>query len=418
MSTWSRKLRTASIEAAKVLSLPASIIRLWSLESSARLRFNLQEMGLLGPAKLKLRLFNLDLHASVIEDLAQNLRATPAKLIRFSISNHNHISRFPLWAADPVSVINNRTWKKLDGSRISKFQRRYKKFLGTFDGFIATYSPTFFEFFRVTDKPILAVAATRYEAPYTSSPSKWAKFNESLISAVQDGQLTLAANNRGDADYLRYFTGLEVQVVPSFCGGKETWTGKSRQRVTLAKDGKLRNFIMKETGGTYKPIDFLGVPYKWRDLMECLEIFVVPQNISTMTLFELATAGVPVAVPSRELFRELKGTFSGVLDELTFAEILNVHVSSDEGNPANWRGKNYLDWWLERADFYNEDLMPNVRIVKRIGDLMIDDQEILERRTRAQNLILERNVRIHALGQGFISNWVSQVESHQRSRDA
>lgn len=376
----------------------------------------LKERGLYNPAKLKLRLFNLDLHASVVEDLAHNLLATPAKLTRFSISNHNHIARLPLWSSDPVSVINNRTWKQLDSSRISKFQRRYKKFLGTFDGYIATYPPAFFELFRHTDKPILAVAATRYEAPYTNSPSKWEEFNESLGSAVVDGQLTLVANNQGDADYLKYFTGLEVKVIPSFCGGKETWTGKCGQRVTLAKDGRLRNFIMNETGGTYKPIDSLGVPYKWRDLMGCLEVFVVPQNISTMTLFELATAGVPVAVPGRELFRELKGTFSGVLDELTFAEIQNVHVSSDEGNPANWRGKNYLDWWLERADFYSKDLMPNVRIVQTIGDLMIDDQEILERRTRAQNLILERNVRIHALGQNFISNWVSQVESHQRSR--
>ena len=362
--TWIRKLRTALLEAVKVLSLPASIIRLWLLELSAIVRSNLRARSSSDPAELKLRLFNLDLHASVIEDLADKLQSIPAKLTRFSISNHNHISRFPLWASDPVSVVNNHTWKHLDGFRISKFGRRYEKFLSTFDGFIVTYPPTFFELFRGTNMPILAVAATRYEAPYTNSSSKWSDFNKSLVSAVSDGQLTLAANNRGDADYLRYFTGLEVQIVPSYCGGKETWNGRSGRRVTLAKDSRLRNLIMNETGGTYKPIDSLGVPYKWHDLMGCLEVFVVPQNISTMTLFELATAGVPVAVPGRKLFHDLKAKFSGVLDELTFAEIQKLQVSSDEDNPANWQGKHYLDWWLDRADFYIKDLMPNVRIVE------------------------------------------------------
>jgi hypothetical protein len=360
----------------------------------------------------------LDLHASVIEDLAHNLQSTKAKLTRFSISNHNHISSFPLWAPDPVSVVNNRTWKQLDSFMISNFQRRYKKFLGTFDGFIATYPPTFFELFRDTGKPILVIAATRYEAPYTNSSSKWSDFNKSLIAAVSDGQLTLAANNRGDADYLRHFTGLEVQVVPSYCGGKEKWNGRSGRRFTLAKDSKLRDLIMNDTGGTYKPIDSLGVPYKWHDLMGCLEVFVVPQNISTMTLFELATAGVPVAVPGRELFHDMKAKFSGVLDELTFAEIQKLQVSSDDNNPANWQGKHYLDWWLDRADFYNKDLMPNVRIVETIGDLLIDDREILERRTLAQPQILERNARIHAAGQDFISNWLKQVELQRGSKNA
>jgi hypothetical protein len=228
----------------------------------------------------------------------------------------------------------------------------------------------------------------------------------------------MVANNRGDADYLHYFTGLEVQVIPSYCGDRETWTGLSGRRVTLAKDVRLRELVTSDTNGTYKPIDSLGTPYKWRDLMSCLEVFVVPQNISTMTLFELATAGVPVAVPGRAFFQQLKATYSGVLDELSYAEIQKLNVSSDEGNPANWRGSLYLDWWLDRADFYNKDLMPNVRIVETIGDLLIDDQEILDRRMRAQNHIIQRNTKVKALGQDFMSSWVSQVGFHQGAKSA
>lgn len=77
-----------------------------------------------------------------------------------------------------------------------------------------------------------------------------------------------------------------------------------------------------------------------------------------MTLFELATAGVPVAVPSRSLFQSLRRRYKGVLDELTYAEVHRTLVSGREGSPVDWAAGGYLDWWLDRADFYDKELMP------------------------------------------------------------
>lgn len=63
---------------------------------------------------------------------------------------------------------------------------------------------------------------------------------------------------------------------------------------------------------------------------------MVPQNISTITLFELATAGVPVAISSRRFFHELKPDFEGVLDELTFAAIRRQPLPHFRHSPVDW----------------------------------------------------------------------------------
>jgi len=404
------KSRLFVLIAKKKVSLPLSFLRLRFIEWKAIFIQFLEVRGFKDRSSTQKRVFNLDLHIAVIEDFAREFRSNNVKLTRFSISGHNHIANLPLPATDPVSIVNQRTWKTLDLEMIKKFRIRYQKFLETFDGFIVTYSPAFFELFSHTDKPILAVAATRYEAPYTGNQVRWNELNHELNRNVLEGKLTLIANNKGDADYLNYFTGIEVKVLPSYCGGKGIWTGDSSKRVTLARDYKLKTAIQEKTHGLFQPIDILGTPYKWKELLDCLEVFVIPQNISTMTLFELSTAGVPVVVPGRKLFLQLREEYSGVLDELTFAEINGLHIESTLENPANWKSEKYLDWWLDRSDFYDKKLMPNVRVADTLDELMLPDESVLRLRGEADERIQKRNISILKQRQEFMSDWLSKFE--------
>jgi hypothetical protein len=403
------------IELIKFLTFPVALSRLVLIEAWLVLTafWKTKTAGRLSRKKVKL--LNIDLHIAVIEEVSKYFSPGKTNLTRFSLSIHNHLQRpAHLWAEDPVAIVNHASWKELDKSKISKFQKRYRRLLRAFDGFVVTYPTTFIDLFALTNKPILAVAATRYEAPYTVSEAKWDEFNVSLASRVNSGQVTLIANNKGDADYIKFFTGLDVPVFPSLCGGKPSWSGLAGRRVTLAKDSRLSSSVANRTQGLYEPIQSLGQPYKWTDLMSCLEVFVIPQNISTMTLFELATAGMPVVVPGRGLFREMKESFFGVLDELTFSEINGVEAGGkfgEAGSPANWKDHNYLDWWLDRSDFYDRELMPNVRVAESYEELMLSEKEILALRAGAESAIQRRNEQIRNKAQAFVTGWIEAIDN-------
>lgn len=321
--------------------------------------------------KLPPHLFNLDLHIGVISDIEQGLKESSIALTRWSISSSNHLLPDRLPVSDPVRYVNARRWCTLNDDLIDQFQKKYKRFLDSFDGFICTYSPVFAELYRGLNKPILIVAATRYETPYTDREVDWNRFNKFLVKGVANSEIIIHANNRGDADYINYFTGLDPTVTPSLCEKLSVKTNFDGPRVIISRDKKLVRYIENQSSYAYRDISTLGQTYIWKDLVKCSEVLIFPQNISTMTLFELATAGVPVAVPSRNWIHELIGEGFQLLGELTFHQLLGLPTTKmPADSPANYTSSLYLDWWIDRADFYNHKLMPNVRIVDSVKQLL------------------------------------------------
>lgn len=359
--------------------------------------------------KLSPRIFNLDLHIGVIADLAQEFAHHNIYLTQWSISAHNYLVQDRLPISDPVRFVNQSSWRELSPRVIDRFQSRYRSFLNSFDGYVCTYSPTFAELFGVFEKPILVVTATRYEAPYTDRPSDWARFNEFLITSVNQGQILLAANNYGDADYLTFFTGLKPLVVPSLCRKPKFPSTSTASRFIMSSDPNLSTAIETQTEKTYCRPGPSGRPYEWESLARSAEVLVFPQNISTMTLFELATAGVPVAVPSRMWLKQLRAEGFNILNECTFHELANLSTDHlDEDNPTNYRSPKYVDWWLDRADFYNHTLMPNVRIVDSVDELLAasllgSESEIKEIREAAINT---RNSRLQLQRQALVQKFL------------
>jgi hypothetical protein len=89
-----------------------------------------------------------------------------------------------------------------------------------------------------------------------------------------------------------------------------------------------------------------------------------------MTLFEFATLGMPVFVPSKSLSFALARGFKGVFSEISFRDPSEelVHPQEPGFLGADYTSEGYLDWWLDRADFSDPLLMPNVRIVNSLAD--------------------------------------------------
>lgn len=312
------------------------------------------------------------------------------------------------YSPDPVDYVNASTWRNIDNPILQqKFKKRYSRFLNAFDGFVFTYSPTLAQLVEQVGKPILIVAATRYETPFTNKPNQWKEFNRWLYRHSSSGQVILAANNKGDADYLEYYTGIKPDLVPSLCEKNgEKWRGGNGKRVIVGRVPRLVDAVVENTKGYFEPISSLGTPYRWEDLLQCEEVLVLPQNISTMTMFELATAGVPVCIPDKNWMRQLKKEHPQLLEELSFAQLENIDaVKFEEDDPNNWQSEKFLDWWLDRADFYDQDLMPNVTTVSSFTDLNLNRS--ISDKSSYLNKIETRNIRIQAIRSELIAKFKS-----------
>ena len=317
-------------------------------------------------------LFNIDLHISVMRDLHQEMVKQKIGSVQWSISGSNRFVRPIYKISDPVEILNSETWSELDNDLISRFEDRYSAFLRKFDGFVVTHTPAFSQLYRSFDKPILVINSTRYEAPYTAKPSAWNELDSYLVDSVEKGKMLLVSNNRGDADYLHFKTGIASEVVPSFCDyTRLNWTPGGKHKIVIARSVEVELLIEKITGGEWVGIrKVLGENYNWKQYLDVKEIFYVPYNISTMSLFELSTAGVPVTVPSRNLLKQMALNYSGVLSELSYFQIRALGTQGLRiEDPNNYSSGLFYDWWLDRADFYDTKLMPNVQVIEEIEEL-------------------------------------------------
>lgn len=341
------------------------------------------------------KIFNLDLHISVTKDIKSGLKPFGTKYINWSISGANSHSRKIFKIEDPVRIVNGATWLSLNEEMIEDFSTYYRKFLSKFDGFVCCYPPAFTELFRNFKKPNLVISPIRYEAPYTNRKLDWERLNNHIKVEQQASRLLLSSNNAGDMDYLEFHLGQTPNYTASVCEYTGfTWNPQAEKNVFLCRSLELQNEIEKVTQGKWIPLrKLLGNNFSWKDFNKIREVLIIPYTISTMTFFELATAGVPVAVPSKRFIKELIINYDGILNELSYFQLLNLKTESmSDNDPNNFRSKYFLDWWLDRADFYNVSLMPNVRIINSFDEL--NSPRNLSTANQVQeyfNLILTRN---------------------------
>lgn len=322
--------------------------------------------------------FNLDCHVSVIADIRMGLAEVPdVKLISWSLSKHNFVFRSFFTEPDPVYAIDSDNWSDLTEERIQRFLRRYQKFLRCFDGFIVTYPIGFVRLFSSFGKPILAVSAIRYEHPFGVDAEGWQRLDGELRELHDSGKLLLVANNRGDAEYASHFLERPLEIVPSVCDyiALDRSPGPS-VRIVQSRSKELEKEIATSLGDPWVTArDYFGKRYSWELLSQVDVVLYVPYVTSTMTLFELATLGIPTLIPTGQLLDSLARDWAGVVSELSFRTKLDPLVHpKEQGFPgADQRNPGFVQWWLERADFADAELMPNVRLVEHLSDPIVQE---------------------------------------------
>lgn len=357
-------------------------------------------------------LFNLDCHVSVIADLKSGFRGLHAtKVISWSLSGHNFVFRRIFTQPDPVAGINANSWSRMDSRDVEKFRTKYLKFLRCFDGFIVTHTPVFIEIFSTFKKPILVVVSTRYEHPYTTLPQRWQALDDALKAGSQCGRLTIVANNRGDADYFSDLVGLQIRVVPSLCDYIAYTDRKAPDlKIVQAKSEDFARRISIAIGGPWQTKrEALGNRYSFSELGRVAAVVYIPYNTSTMTLFELATIGVPVLVPSASFLKRLASEEPGVMSELVFANnsrFLGKERSSGQNLTPGSASGDFLDWWIGRADFYDTALMPNVLQFESWSDPVFQTDFRLFRES-VKKKVDTRNAALRAQRHELLANFVS-----------
>jgi len=277
-----------------------------------------------------MKFFNIDCHISVISDIKNIFESLGHEVDHWSLSGHKWVFDFPSCESP---IINSSNWQSLDERMVEDFYNFHRKDLDSYDAFICAYPPCFLKLYEKFNKPIIVVAATRYDHPYTNDQKKLDWLEDSLKN---NKNLILIANNQFDQKYCEHFLGNKWEWIPSLCDyTKSKYNPKKEQSILFSK-------FNTDLGSNVLHQSSLG-DYSWKDLYSYKSIIHIPYNISTMSMFEQYQAGVPLNIPSLDFLLNLIEEGHPVLSEMTFPT-----------NDPKRNSKNFLKKeWLEYSDFYN-----------------------------------------------------------------
>ncbi len=180
-------------------------------------------------------------------------------------------------------------------------------------------------------------------------------------------KIFIVSNNKGDKDYLKYYTGIESELIPSLClytkakysGEKKGFILKDRLKLNITKIFKQPELISNLSSG-----------YKWQELYDFQGIIHFPYQISTMSLFEQYSANVPVFFPTKNFLLRLHKEYpKRILSELSFFQVLRKTPPKEKNNPDNINNENILKKWIDDADFYDTQNMPYIQYFNSFADL-------------------------------------------------
>lgn len=293
-----------------------------------------------------MKFFNIDLHISVIADISQILENLGHSVDINYLSNHAWV-----FGKSPNNsfCINQNNWMKIDKNMCDEFYNQNKDRLADYDGFIVTHIPALSLLYEKFDKPIIFVASTRYEYPFTNDANRWKWFNEYIN---KNKNIIPIANNLYDKWYCEQFLDIEFEYIPSLC---EYTNSKHnfKKNLSLLYSRKINisdsEIVNKESIGRYT----------WDNISEYKSIIHIPYNVSTMSILEQYTSNIPMFFPSKNLLFELtkkKLTLTEASYTQVFGLINKSVVDYKDVDPNDTNSDSIIHKLIELSDFYNDNM--------------------------------------------------------------
>ena len=308
-----------------------------------------------------MKFFNLDLHISVIADVKEIIENIgDHQGDNWSISGHAHVMGNP---TAKVDVVNQHNWQQFNLETPDRFFERYKEELSSYDAFIVTHTPVFSMLYERFNKPIITIASTRFEAPFSDNKENWNALNNYLARQIDLKKIIPIANNKYDQKYKKMFTDRDWDVIPSLCEYTDAkYTGKIDKFLYSSKfkhQPKLHKTVDKDT-------EFQS-GYYWQDLADYKGIIHVPYNVSTMSISEQYTANIPLFFPTWEFLGVLCNSYGtqGVMSETSWNQIKGLPPQSKTfaglDDPNRFDNIPKMMQWYRLSDFYDPINMPFIQ---------------------------------------------------------
>jgi hypothetical protein len=279
-----------------------------------------------------MRFFCMDLHISVIEDFKATCPFV--EVVDWSLSGHHWVmNKEQKWPEH----INPSNWERMDLNMIKNFQDTYDDFLKTFDGFIVCHVTAFAMIYEKYNVPVIMINSCRYDLPFCmrKNTEMIANLNACLQKLQTNGLLLAVSNNKADQLYTLKGSGIRTHHMPSLC----LYTGM--------KYNPIRSTFLCYHGRfpEHRLISYKQDRFQWKDIAEYRGVIHFPYEVSTMSMFEHFTAGLPLFFPSKKLWKKTPNiqsisAYGGSLDE-KFGELRDLNT------------------WIELSDLYEVFQSPN-----------------------------------------------------------
>ena len=249
------------------------------------------------------------------------------------------------------------------------------------DAIMCLYPVLLCSLFRSLFKPVIFLAANRYELGHSHT---WKMWNYYVNDIEWSEENTLAATNSYDARYIYHFTGSFTKVIVPHCGYINKFYEPSIDQIFVypgARESFMDNFV-EEIIKAIKPSEYkenlvivynkTGLP----DLRHYKAVIYIPYKVSSFLFTEMYRMNIPIYVPSLSLLISWENTERLLADrvlpnstkDLWKGGSLIDDSYEESGIPdPNMYTKNTLMYWLKHLEYYN---LPGVQYFDSIENLL------------------------------------------------
>lgn len=241
-----------------------------------------------------MKAFCMDVHISVIEDFKKN--CPNVHVVDWCLSPHAWVMKR---RQDFPEHINPNTWSNLNSEMINEFHKSYDNFLRRFDFFIVGYASCFAMIYEKYRKPVLMLNTVRYDIPFCWSHdyAMLDKYKQCLRRLQANNRLYIVSNNKADQLYLERGCGLSSMFLPSLCLYTNIRYAPTRDTFLVYAGNVPDHPLIAQKSNT--------TPFKWSDLGSYRGIIHIPYEVSTMSMFEHFSAGLPLFFPSKTFWKSM-----------------------------------------------------------------------------------------------------------------
>ena len=241
------------------------------------------------------------------------------------ITSLPQIKQYHIKDSYPLRVYNDHS-TKMSPNWPSMNTKWYKKrnLDKKIDAFICSFPASMCQLWIPMNKSIIFLPAHRYNLG-RCSVNEWRKLDEDILelnkSSSNQGH-SIGAVSRYDVEYIRYYTGIQATLVPSFGGfyyDSSLYVGNKNEILVFSYPPKSKFFLKKVQESLlpeYSAVQVYDIYPKYtpEKLGQHRAVITLPYSVMSYRTTELYALGMPLFVPSIKFYSNYNGLGNSLTD--------------------------------------------------------------------------------------------------------